>query len=544
MDASESVESDDGRHLVIETKCPECGAPSEAELWDYSGTCAFCNSLLVFGRDLEHEVFAVADPQSDAEDLVRILVASEASNYRSKLTAETQNRPHGVSLEIPAWVDAKVERFARRLREALELQLRVDFLVPYRITEKTVLQGILGRRSSGPKESYLQCFRTEDLQRRYDAGRYNLRDRGLKIRGFRLARLDASHLDVVKGRLLETAEAEAFPDGRAAFDRKDMRVDPDSQIIAKFTANWKERRLVVYKHFTYACFSRDRGERHYLFDQQFNTVAARLEPSEVDTYLRLVRRDLSEVLPKPEVRAIASECPNCGWEISFPRNEQISFCPECKHAVLVEPQGLRTVAYEAAPLPTPRKGQATLYYPFWAFPFRVRVSDRAYRNVWSWLEEVSPQPIAARLKQRDPSESRLFVPARNLHGARPLNDAFAHLTAWATWRQPETSRERPPPIQPLRMLGTEVTVAEARPLARFALVALHDVQSTRRLNGVNFRTFIAEAELDLANPKLTALPLVLQDDTWSPEGMRCGLPRPLLEGSGEVLRVVKSFNLY
>ncbi|UCE87530.1 MAG: hypothetical protein JSU66_07390, partial [Deltaproteobacteria bacterium] len=158
--------------LIIETRCPECGAPGEAGLWDYSGYCGFCGSLLVFGGSLEDELFVVTTASPGGDDLIGLLVATEVGAYRAKLEARARD-PESLGLhELPLWIERRVEAFADRVRQELELQHRVDFFAPYRIVEKTVIQGVLGRRKNGPKESFIQSFYTEQLERLYDAGAF------------------------------------------------------------------------------------------------------------------------------------------------------------------------------------------------------------------------------------------------------------------------------------------------------------------------------------------------------------------------------------
>jgi hypothetical protein len=147
--------------------------------WDQSAARAYRGRP---GWALGEEVF-VSD-RSGALDVVELLIRYEIESYRNELTGNAKNQ-EGLSLEIPALIEARVAMLRAKLEAELEPVDTVDFLVPYELHERTVMQGVLGRRGRA-KESFVQCFRTEDLRRRYDETRTNLRDRGLKIRGSRL----------------------------------------------------------------------------------------------------------------------------------------------------------------------------------------------------------------------------------------------------------------------------------------------------------------------------------------------------------------------
>src|SRR5262249_46498482 len=161
-------------------------------------------------------------------------------------------------------------------------------------------------------------------------------------------------------------------------------------------------------------------------------------------------------------------------------------------AMRVAPEGLVQVEYVRSAIPEASDAEAKLGYPFWAFPLQLLAGGKVYARVWDWLEAVGPQAAAERFRETDPATSRLFVPApaRATCGARPLDDAFTALVAVTTWRQPELGRDRPVPGDGLTLLDAELDAGEAAAFARFALVSLHDPQSTRRLNGLTFRSLV------------------------------------------------------
>ncbi len=537
--------------LEVELECCECGASFVAGVWDHSFRCSYCGSVLACARTLGEEVFAVSDGGSTRSDALALVIHNETESYRNLLVGRAKGRD-GTGIENPLAIDAQVETLRAKLEHELVLVEAGDFLVPYELHERTVFQGILGRRG-GVKEAFVQSVRTEDVQRRYPPERYNLRDRGLKLRFARVALLREAHLERVAGRALEAVAAGAKDDGPA--DRTHVWVDPELEIIGRVEGACAERRLRIWKHMGFARIQRGAGFEDHLIDRQFGTIAGRLEPEETELYRALAPRRLDEVLAKPVLRAIASECPNCGVELELSPRAKLAFCPTCATAMRISADGLAALDYELGALPEPDGADALVGYPFWAFPACVRAGGREFRRLWNWLERVSPQPAAERFRESDPAEARLFVPAREVFGTRELDDAFAALAAVATWRQPATRVTRAQPGDGMRLLDVELEAERAAPLAKFALVALHDRQSTRALNGMSFKTWVADAQLSLGAPCLVVLPLALHADEWLPLGRAAQLdlrrapvyPRPVaravLEDSGQLPRRTKAFAL-
>ena len=534
------TDAEAGAQLVVEGSCTECGGPFRAGIWDHSFHCDYCESLLLSKRDLDTEVFVVTS--GNDLDPVELVIKGECRNLRSSLGGYSP-----MDLEATGIIEAQVRALEIELREALSLAESVDFFAPYEVRQRTVFQGILGRRR-GRKESFLQAFVVEDLTRLYDHQRFNLRDRGLKIRGLRLRLLDRDHIEVSQGRFLERGSPSDF---ESRIDRSVLRLRPDTQIISRIHHVSRERRLTVYKHMTYAHVRRHSRSEHYLIDRQFDGIAGTLAPGEETLFRELSGRPISEVLVPPDIRAVASQCPNCGWELALPPREHVVFCPTCALGVAATVEGLRPLAYRVGVAPTPDRSQQMIYLPFWAFPFRIRAAGEFYVNIWDWLGTVSPQPLAEQFRETDPPESTFFLPAREIFGTPGLDDVFAQLTGWVNWRQPRLTSDRPLPEERTSMLGVELSSAEAWKLAPFGLLALHDDQSTRRLNGRTFQRYIAQAELLPGEPFLAAIPLlfsVLPGQQWEP-GARLlgssvrGFPRLRIDSDAPVERVTKSFNL-
>ena len=543
---------DVAERLEVELHCPECGASVVVGIWDQSARCAYCASLLVCDRVLGEEVFVVANATPNALDVVALLVRTETESHRNELIGRSRNE-EGLSLELPPLLDLRVAAFRAALEASLEAVDTVDFLVPYELHERTVMQGVLGRRGAA-KESFVQSFRTEDLRRLYDGARLNLRDRGLKIRGSRLSLLSDDRPASGVERFLEHAEATPHRVAPMA-DRARFRIDGEAQVIAQIEDVVRERHLRLWKHMSVARVRRAGVPEDYLIDRQFDTVAGRLAGSESAPFRALPERGIDAVVPKPSLRALASQCPNCGADLSLPPRARIAFCANCGLGIRVASEGLAACRYAVGELPQTSGTQRRLGFPFWSLPFRVRAGGREWTRVWDWLEAVSPQPAAARFREQDPAESRLFIPARAIFGSRDLDAAFTALAATATWRQPRLRNERLSPADGLRVLDVELDASEAAALARFALVALHDAQSTRSLNGLSFRKLVADAELVAGEAELAVLPLLLHDDHWipsppdvppdpglTPPGMR-PVPEALLADDGALPRLSRTFSL-
>jgi hypothetical protein len=541
------------QRLEVELECPECGAHFVAGVWDHSFRCSYCGSVLVCARALGEEVFAASDGKTTAADVVGLIVRNETESYRNELLGRLRGEDGHPVLELPAVTEAQVAAFRARLEGELSLVFAGDFLVPYELHQRTVFQGVLGRRG-GAKESLVQSIQSEDVLRRYDAAAWNLRDRGLKLRGSRLALLRDVHLALCEGRSLAASTAgDAAAEPHA--DRARIAADPALEVIGRLDGVTGERRLRAWKHMGFARVQRGSEAEDYLVDRQFGTVAGRLEPEETERLRALSARPLDEVLQKPVLHAIASECPNCGNPVELSPRAKIAFCATCALAIGVSAEGLREIPYERAAPVGAQGASAILGFPLWAFPARVRAGGGEFTRFWDWLERVSPQPAAERFRENDPAEARLFVPARALFGARPLDDAFAALAAVATWRQPAVVSDRPTPSDRLRLLDVELDPAEAETLARFALVALHDRQSTRRLNGLSFKTWVAEAQLELGAPRLSVMALAIHGESWLPAGRAAGpdlreaalfpapVPRSVLEDSGQIPRRSRAFGL-
>lgn len=511
--------------VQVTGSCPECAGAYAVDLWACAHVCAFCGSLLVFDRDPARDIYAISDGERHSERALELLIRHEGEGYRARLTGAARGEGP-LALDPPSF-DRQVEAFCRKLGGELTLETCVEFFVPYRIREQAVAQGVLGRRKRA-KESFLQLFHIEVLERAYDDDAFHLRDRGLKIRGSTITRLTREHLELAEGRFLEAARAGDDPDA-IELDHTRRRVRHDQQVIHRSTGAFRRRELLVFKHYSYLEVRRRRTPEHYLIDRQFGTIAAELDAGEARSYLRIAPRELPELSDHGDARAFAAECPNCGWELELRPHERIHFCATCYRAVSFEKSGLTTVPYRVAQ-PPEETASPLVYMPYWAFPFGLRAGGADFSRIQPWLEAVCPEQRSAALAESDPDPSLLYVPAIELYGSREADAAFELLASYASWRQPVLSRDRPVPDQRAQFAAVELDATEAARLARTVLVALHDNWSTRKLNAANFRTFINDVELRLGEPQLVALPLPISNDRWKPDGLTGSVPGPLLRG--------------
>jgi hypothetical protein len=530
--------SDAAQALSIEGSCPECGAAYTADLWDRSHECEYCESLLVWSRRAADDAYVVTDGDPDPARVLEILVTQEAEAYRARLLARLRGAAP-MAFEPPG-LERQVQRFRENLRADLQLVEAVDFFAPYVVRDTSIVQAILGRRKLGVKESFLQLFQSQELERAYDDQRFHLRDRGLKIRSFRPTPMRAEHFELAGGRFLPRVE----PPDEARLDRSQTRLSEDTQVVARIGGSFRRRELRVYKHLSYAKLRRAGHEEHYLFDRQFGTVAARLHASEVGRYRDLAPSSAEQLMHSGDVHAIASECPNCGFELHLPPQELVQFCPSCHQAVELQAKGLVLRPYRVER--SPEGAERWLYFPFWAFPVRVRDTAGPHESLRAWRDAVSPSPAApdtAPAGSERASAPRYFLPARSIYGSPRVDHLFEQLVGDANARQPELQNGRPVPDDRAQWLGVDLDAADARSLARFALVALFDNARTRYLHAQIFRERIAAAELELGEAELALLALPLRNDAWRPGGSGRAIRASLLRGERTPPLVTRSHGL-
>src|SRR5262249_9511384 len=147
-------------------------------------------------------------------------------------------------------------------------------------------------------------------------------------------------------------------------DRARVQLDPAVEVIGRVDGIAAERRLRVWKQMGFARLTRRGEPEDYLVDRQFGTIAGRLGPDQRPAVRRLEPRPLDEVLQKPVLRAIASECPNCGVELPLSPRAHVAFCPTCAVAISVSAEGLGELEYLRSAVPEPNGAEALLGYPF------------------------------------------------------------------------------------------------------------------------------------------------------------------------------------
>ncbi len=245
-------------------------------------------------------------------------------------------------------------------------------------------------------------------------------------------------------------------------------------------------------------------------------MAARLDAAEAERYRAIERIDAGKLTSRIAVHAVASECPECGWELPLPDAERIHFCEHCRSAVEVGDKGLELRRYQCERAADAGGAERLLWLPFWVVGFRAPAEG--------------------------PAPGRLFVPARSVYGTPEADAALAELTAHTSRRAPQLSRDRPLPHDREELLGADLEPAQAAELARYALVTLPDMRSTLRMNGRSFRRRIAECEIDPAEPELALIPLPLTGGHWRPAG-GVAVAAELLRRAPGLARITKSYPL-
>jgi hypothetical protein len=403
--------------------------------------------------------------------------------------------------------------------------------VPYWHLTGAVLQGILGRRHD-IKTTCVRSFAVEHTVPGYDPARANLRDRGLRL-DQTLARPLTAAAVAAGGRFLPRLPLEEQQ--HREIDKWLQRdLDREVEPIAKHGVFLPGPRLLVYRPYWVAQMMTDKGQEWILFDAGFLTIAGYPSELEVRELLRL--RDEDPLGAEREsfrrVRIVPSRCPDCGFEESYDRRAVLIVCPNCHRALQLGPEGAQIVPYVHAV-----RGQAQLdaaYLPFWRYTFATELPDKkTLASLDDYAKALFPQPPPG----FRPTGRHLFVPAFRLLGTEPGDEVFKDLCEWIHEQPPEQREGKIPLGGRPRLLGVSLSEREARRLAPFVLVALHNKASAARMNTLLLKKAVKDARLSLGEPALVMVPFGRDgEDVTIPE-RKLRIPALLLNRGPELLQM-------
>ena len=493
------AEEDVAERLEVELHCPECGARGRRRrLGPVRALRLLRARCSPAGACSARRCSSVKDATATALDVV---AAPDPHRDRElpQRAGRTLAQQEGLQLDLPT--------ADRRARRAVSRQARGGARAGRRRGLPGALRAARARRRAGrartsrpsSKESFVQCFLTEDLRRRFDATKTNLRDRGLKIRGAKLALLSDAHRDSVEDRFLDTADADTETRRRRSRTARARESTATRRWSRRSRACCASGKLEIWKHMSVGRVRRAGVVEDYLIDHQFDTIAGRLAGDEAARAPRArtapARRGDREAEPArarvgvPELRrrsrtpAARRRSPSAGT---------------ARWASAIAPEGLRAVRLRAGRAPAARKGPDGVH----RLPVLVAAVPpaRGRARVDARLGLARGGLDAARRDALPRAGPGREPPLRS--GARDLRRARARRRVLRAHRDRHLAPaarcavERASPADALRICSTSSSSRRTpATLARYALVALHDAQSTRSLNGMNFRSLVRDVEL-------------------------------------------------
>lgn len=509
--------------LSIELTCPKCGGPLVVDDEVACAACDHCGSLLVFQAPERDEV-DVADGQiRRAEDIFEILVLYRVESQRAEIVGRYRDKDGNPP--ALAFVELLLREYEEHVRRVTRVLEAYSLQVPYWHVTGAIVQGILGRHHDGPKHVRLRAFAVEHTVPAYDVAKANLRDRGL-----RLARARVRELTVRDVRTLG-----AFLPWLPAADRpyreidkwKGQDLDREIEPVAKHGLFLFGRRLLVYRPYWLARVMTDTGQEWILADGSFATLAG--HPSEIEAR-SLLDQAIADPLRSEEpsfrrVHVVASRCPDCGCEQSFDGRERIVVCPSCHRGLEPRPKGIRLFSYAH------ERGEGTDYVPFWRFEFTVTLGGGG--GPFARLEDYARALLGRNLPAAfQVSGPHLWIPAFRLLGTAIGDRAFKELAWWAHATPLDVSSEKiPVGLQPT-LWGVSVAEEDARSLAPFVLMGLHDKASAARLNTLLLKKAVQDAATTLSRPVLVMVPFERVGRVLQRPGV--ALPVLLLRGGPEL----------
>lgn len=514
--------------LRIQLGCPKCGGPFVVDDETVALHCEHCASLLLLSAPERDEVYLAEGIVKSAQEVLEIVILYRVQAHRAEVVSryqQTSDRPPDES-----YVQARLAEYERRLRGSARL-LRADCLyAPYWHLTGTIVQGIVGRRGSGPKLVRLRAWGVEHTVPGYDEGVANLRDRGLRLSSTKVQPLTAR----------QVAERRAFlpwipvPErGYREVDKWRTRdIEHGLEPVVKHGLLLFARRLLVYRPYWLATVVADRGQESLLIDGGFGTIAGYTEPGEADALRRLATSDPLDSGSESfrRVHIVASRCPDCGFEQSLAAGQRIAVCRNCHRGLEPHPDGLRLAPWKHA-----ARGAVRLdgdYAPFWRFTFRIAMAGApAIEALEDYARALFPQGLPPGFA---PKGRHLWVPAFRLLGTEPGDEAFQRLVEALHGDPPRVEDGKLPLGGQPAFWGASLPEPDARAVAPFVLLGLHGKASAARLTTLLVKKAVQDAKLTLGDAELVMVPFDRHGLELAPAGTRVVVPLLLLRGGAEL----------
>lgn len=194
------------------------------------------------------------------------------------------------------------------------------------------------------------------------------------------------------------------------------------------------------------------------------------------------------------MKLLALRCPHCATPLAPGERDVVTFCPQCRSAVLLAEDDL-SLAPARYGAPVARAASAS-WVPFWRFEGAVTIERREAQNskisLKGWVSTQDSQAFWSRA-------SRYYIPAWDLDLPQASEVARELLES-----QPDFRETTPPPAGDVR--PAIITPDDARKLLELAIVTVE----ARRSDWLKDLEFTA----DMGPPALWLLPAEEKNGRW------------------------------
>ena len=513
--------------LALLLSCPKCGGPFTVADAIASYDCDHCGSLLLLSAPERDEIYFGDDQLLSPEAVLETVIRYRVQGQRAEILGLRGGKDEQPPPEF--WVQMRLEAFEKQMRSRARVLEAHRLYVPYWHVTGWIVQGLLGRRSNGPKIVRLRAFAVEHSVPAYDTQQANLRDRGLRLSRSRVRPLTVRE---VQERAAFLPWAPVAERSYREIDRwRGQDLDPGLQCVARHASFLDRGRLLVYRPYWVARVELD-DEQWVLADGGFGTLAGHPDADESRALVALAAGDpLRSGEPSfRRVHVVASRCPECGFEKALPAGNHVTICSNCHRALTPTPDGPHVMPYGHCV-----RGQETLdgeYLPFWRYRFRIETAGApSVERLEDYGRALFPQgpPPGFRL-----TGEHLWVPAVRLLGTEVGDETFKDLVEWVHAAGLRATDEKIPIGGRPVTWGASLSEPEARELLPFVLMGLHGKTSAARLNTMLLRRVVSEARLTPSDPGLVMIPFDAAGDALGIAGTTLRVPHLLLAGGPEL----------